>query len=102
MIDSRYGAIAEEQLEKYKKKLHSTIHWLLIYAERKDDALITPYFLKVQKTFMALNETLNYPEQVLEIVNIVEMAKQEYFSGKYKHETFRGYILDAHALIDKI
>ena len=101
MVKCKYGEITEEQLSSYKAKLHSSVHWLLIYAEKNDNDIILPYFTRVQETFLSLNEVLMYPESILEIINKLEIAKLEYMKKEYNHRLYRSCILDVHDLIDK-
>lgn len=101
MIKHKYGDYLDEQFVDYKKRLHSLIHWLLIYAEENDSCL-NNYFEMVQYKLNGLNELLNYPTQIVEIMNLVESAKIEYSKPKYNHKLYRKTILDIHDLIDKL
>lgn len=97
----KYGEYTREQFHGYKKRMHSLIHWLLIYAEEKESNL-NNYFNKVQYKLNGLNELINYPVQLVEIMNLVESAKIEYNKINYDHSVYRKIILDIHELIDKI
>lgn len=97
----KYGEYTREQFHDYKKRMHSLIHWLLIYAEENESNL-NNYFNKVQYKLNGLNELINYPVQLVEIMNLVESAKIEYNKINYDHSVYRKIILDIHELIDKI
>lgn len=97
----KYGEYKNEQFHEYKKRIHNLIHWLLIYAEEKNPNL-NNYFEKVQYKLNGLNELINYPSQLVEIMSLVESARIEYNKIDYKHSIYRKIILDIHELIDKI
>lgn len=97
----KYGHYPSEQFEEYKKKIHSWVHWLLIYAENQDPNL-NAYFDKVQYKLDGLNELISHPTQLVEIMNLIESAKIEYNKKDYSHKTYRKIILDIHELIDNI
>lgn len=97
----KYGEYPDSQFESYKKRLHSKIHWLLIYAE-EDNSHLNDYFEKLQNILDGLNELLNYPTQLIEIMNLIESAKIEFNKENYSHKVYRKIILDVHDLIDKL
>lgn len=97
----KYGNYSEEQFKNYKNKLHSVIHWLLIYADEKNP-ILDEYFVKVQYRFEGLNELLNYPTQLVEITNLIESAKMEYKKQNFNHKLYKKSIFDIHDLIDKL
>ena len=97
----KYGDYPAEQIHDYKKRIHSLVHWLLIYQEENSEVL-SNYFTIVQYKLNGFNELMQYPTQMIEIMNLVESAKLEYEKGLCNHDIFRRYILDIHALIDKL
>lgn len=101
MIKHKYGCYHDEQFLGYKKRLHNLIHWLLIYAE-EDNTILNDYFEKVQYKLQGLNELLDYPTLIIEIMNLVESAKLEFNKPNYSHKVYRKTILDIHELIDKL
>ena len=100
-MEYKYGIYPNEQFDDYKKRIHSWVHWLLIYAERQDPNLNT-YFENLQYKFDGLNELINYPTQLMEVMNLIESAKIEYNKENYSHKKYRKIILDIHELIDNI
>lgn len=100
-MDYKYGVYPSTQFSEYKKRLHNLVHWLLIYAE-EDDPNLNNYFAKVQYKLDGLNELINYPSQLVEIMNLIESAKIEYNKENYNHAIYRKTILDVHELIDRI
>lgn len=97
----KYGTFEDNQFDGYKKRLHSWVHWFLVYADNNDPAL-NDYFTKVQYKLNGLNELLNYPTQLVEIINLIESARIEYNKENFNHKLFRKTFLDIHELIDKI
>ena len=97
----KYGTYPDEQFNGYKKRLHSLVHWLLIYAE-ENNSILNSYFEKVQYKLDGLNELINYPTQLVEIMNLIESAKIEFNKESYNFEIYRKTILDIHDLIDKL
>lgn len=97
----KYGTYPSEQFNNYKKRLHSLIHWLLIYAE-ENKPILNEYFSKVQFKLDGLNELINHPVQMVEIMNLVESAQIEFNKDNYNHDLYRKTILDIHDLIDRL
>lgn len=97
----KYGNYSKEQIHDYKKKLHSLVHWLLIYKEQDND-ILKGYFDIVQKKLDGFNELMNHPPQIVEVMNLIESARLESESDNYSHKTYRSFILDAHDLIDEL
>lgn len=100
-METKYGTIPDSQFESYRKRIHSLIHWLLVYADRQDPTL-PDYFSTVQFKLLGLNSLLNYPIQIVEMMNLLESAKIEYSKPDYDHRLYRRTILDLHDLVDRI
>lgn len=97
----KYGDFPESQIHSYKHRLHSLVHWLLIYKEDGNEALDN-YFQIVQCKLNGFNELLEYPPQMLEIMNLIESARLEAKKEDFNHKVYRSLILDAHSLIDEL
>lgn len=100
-MEYKYGHYPSEQFNKYKKRLHSLVHWLLIYAEEKNP-ILDNYFTKVQCKLDGLNELIEHPSQMVEIMNLIESARIVYNSPTYDYEIYRKIILEIHDLIDML
>lgn len=102
MVKNKYGEYTTIQFSEYKKRIHNLIHWLLIY-EEEQNPILDSYFIKVQYKLAGLNSLLNFPSQLVEIMDLVESAQIEYKNKEcHNHKTYRKMILDIHELIDKI
>lgn len=99
--------ISAEQLEEYKVQLHKKLFWLIIY---KDKATcknypavdINKYFLGLIKEISGFNKIMNYPVELLEIMNLLQAAYDECLSENFNYSIYRKLVFDAQALIDKI
>lgn len=101
MADTRFGQLTPEQYAGYLKRLHSQIHWLLLYAEKNSPDL-EGYFDKVQMHIAGLNSLMNYPSSIVDLCVLVECARTEYDSPNYDFKRFRKIVLDAHEVIDRM
>ena len=91
-----------DQTKQYIKKLHSLVHWLLVYKDT-DEATLGSYFSVVQYKIAGLNSLLLNPPELVELMGLIESARLEYLKqDECDSKLFRRTVLDAHALIDKI
>lgn len=110
MIKHKYGEFTEEQLNAYKKKLHKKMFWLLLYKDPKtkdsypemDGKNFKKYFEFLMKEIAGLNELLNSPSEIIEILSLLMAAWLEVLKEEFDYQSYRKLILDAHHLIDKI
>lgn len=97
----KYGEYPNYQIHDYKNKIHSLIHWLLIYKE-ENEKILDNYFETVQYKLNGFNELMLFPTPMIEIMSLVESARIEFNKENCNHEYYRKIILDIHSLIDKI
>lgn len=90
------------QINEYKKRLHSKIHWLLIYKETEDCDCFDEYFDNLMNYIVALNKVFNQNPMVIELLVILQMAYDESKKDNFNFKTYRKYILDSHNIVDKI
>ena len=99
----KYGVYPSNQFQSFKKRLHSWVHWFLIYVEQNEPhENVNKYFTKIQYEINGLNELLNHPAQVVEIMTLLESAKIEYNKPDFDYRVYRKIIFDVHELIDRI
>lgn len=102
-MKSRYGEFTDKQFKSYKEKLHSMIHWLLIYKEENKTDVLNGYFDTVQRKLQGLNTLLDNPVEMVELSVTIECARNEFNKGNdCDHAVYRKLILNAHSLIDQI
>ena len=101
-MNGLYGDFSEAQLNEFKKKLHSKIHWLLIYKEADDCQYFEEYFETLMKYIGSLNVVFGYNSMIIELLTTLQMAYDESKRQDFNFKTYRKYVLDAHNIVDKI
>ena len=101
MMDGLYGKITKEQLNDFKNRLHSKIHWLLIYKESDEfDVNYDAYYTELMNYIGKAGEVLRQDAIVLEILTELSMAYGETVKDEFNHKRYRHYVLEAHNLVD--
>lgn len=98
----KYGTFSNEQLKQFKKKLHSKVHWLLIYKENDKCNFYDKYFTSVMKYFNSLNTVLGDNANILDILVVLQMAYEEVQKEDFDFGAFKKYIFEAHNIIDRL
>lgn len=101
-MHGKYGEFSITQIEEYKKKLHSKIHWLLIYKESGDDESINTYFENLMRYVSSLNIVFDDNPLIIELLTNLQMAFDENTKSNCNFKIYRKYILDSHNIIDKL
>ena len=101
MMKHLYGHFTEEQIKNEKRKLHSAIHWLLIYKEQ-EYLQLDAYFKSLLYKISGLNSLLGNQEILVDILSLLQAAKDENLKTDCDNKIYRKLILDTHDLIDKI
>lgn len=90
------------QIDDLKKKLHSKIHWLLIYKEADDCQFFKEYFDNLIKYIYALNSIFNKNATIIELLTTLQIAYDETLREDFTFKNYRKYVLDAHNIVDKL
>lgn len=103
----RYGYFDKDQLENFKVKLHSEIHWLLLYKDPKtsleyEHVNYKKFFDGLMRRINGLSALLFYPPEFVGILSNLEAAYLETTKEEFDFQNYRKLVLDAHALLDKI
>lgn len=102
-MDGLYGKITLEQLDDFKKKLHSKIHWLLIYKESDEFTVnYDAYYTELMRYINRAGEVLRQDAITLEILTTLSMAYEETTRDEFDHGRYRRYVLEAHNLVDRL
>lgn len=102
-MDGLYGKITEQQLSEFKKRLHSKIHWLLVYKEEDSfDVDYDTYFTELMEYIGQAGEVLRQDSITLEILTTLRMAYEETVKDTFSHYKYRHYVLEAHNLVDRL
>ena len=102
-MKSAYGDFTKEQIMEYKKSLHASVHWLLIYKEENYEFL-DKYFESLMVRVGAFNKILAHGQEVLKLLVALQSARDEAAKSEdaFVFKTYRKLILDAHTVIDEI
>ena len=102
-MDGLYGKITQEQLDDFKKKLHSKVHWLLIYKESDEfNVNYDAYYTELMRYIGKAGEVLRQDSIALEILSELSMAYDETTKDNFDYKKYRRYVLEAHNLVDKL
>ena len=100
-MKTMYGDIPSKQISNYKKILHNKIHWLLIYKER-DYAELDKYFYYLLKKISSLNKIFNYQPEIIDLLCILQTARDLSINSDFDFKEYRKLIFDAHSAVDRI
>lgn len=100
-MNTRYGNLPEAEFTLYKKRMHSLIHWLLVYADEGNPCL-EGYFQKVQVKLVGFSSLLNQPPLMMDLMVLVESARILQESPDFDRRLYKKMILDAHEVIERI
>lgn len=98
----KYGEFTDNQFMDYGKRLHSMIHWLLVYSDNNEHERLDSYFEKVQYKLDGLNSVLNNPPEMVDLVTLIEAARVIHSVKEFNKAQYRKMILDAHEVVDRM
>ena len=101
-MQSKYCNFTTEQFDEFKKRLHSKIHWLLVYKEADDCDFFFTYFDGVMKYIGGLNELLEHNALIIDLLTTLQVALNESKQKDCNFKLFRKNILEAHNIIDRL
>lgn len=99
-MNYRYGNFTKDQIAETKQKMRKQIFFLLLIvdpvnAEEYDNVDVNEAIENVLDEFGGLNDLLNYPQELVEIMSLINSAKIEYNCRNFKWSKYRKLILDA-------
>lgn len=102
-----YGEFSEQQIIKTKKKLRSSIYFLLLCVDPNTSNDYSN--IDVNKAFDCLlykldgfNTLLFFPQEIVEVMCLLKAAQNLYNSQHFQYEVYRKLVLDAGAEVLKI
>lgn len=101
-MKSKYCDFKPEQFKDFIKRLHSKVHWLLIYKESDDCDYFFDYFNSVMEFVGGLNELLENNSLVIDLLITLQVALNESKKEDCNFKLFRKNIFEAHSIIDKL
>ena len=102
-----YGSLTQEQFQKYKDKLHSKIFWLILYKDPETNGQFEyvdydKYFISLMDEINGLNDILMQPPEIVELMSVLQAAYNQTKEQEFVYSKYRKYVLDAHAILDKM
>lgn len=106
-MEFRYGNFTQDQIAETKEKMRKQIFFLLLIAdpvnaEEYDNVDVNEAIENILVEFGGLNDLLNYPQELVDVMSLVNAAKIEYNSRNYNWRKYRKLILDAGNKVLKI
>lgn len=102
-----YGDFTENQIKGTKEKMRKQIFFLLLIVDPKTspdykNVDIQDAFQNVLITFGGLNDLLNYPQEFVDVMSLLNAAFLEYKKDIFNWNMYRKLILDAGNAVLKI
>ena len=105
-MNYKYGVYPSEQIKDLKQTMRKRIFFLLLCADKSveeyENVDIPSAINNLLVEFDGLNELLNYPEELVEVMSMLTAARKEYISESYNYSEYRRLILGAGAKVLKI
>lgn len=105
-MEYKYGDFSQSQIAETKEKMRSQIFFLLLIVDEKTrdnyDVDVNKVFENVLSTFGGLNDLLNYPQEFVSVMSLLDAAYLEYNSDNFRWTKYRKMILDAGNLVLQI
>ena len=107
MVKHKYGSFKSEQIKETKDTMRKQIFFLLLLADpstksQYPDVNINLAFDNLMFKISGFNSLLSYPSEVVEIMSILEEARQELDKSEFNFEKYRKLVLDAGAKVSSI
>ena len=106
-MNTIYGSFSPEQIAAFKKSLRSSIFFVLLCvdpstASEHKEIDVNQLFDNLLRKLNSYNELLMNQEEVVEIMTLLQSAKNEYNSDLFDFSICRKLILDAGSEVLKI
>lgn len=103
----KYGELKAEQISETKETIRKQIFFLLLLADpstkgQYPDVDIKRAFDNLMYKIDGFNSLLLYPSEIVEILSILEEAREELDVSDFNFEKYRKLVLDAGAKVSKI
>lgn len=111
MIKHKYGEFADRQISETKAFIRKRIFFLLLVAEDLENQIKFPgvnleeAHTGVMWRISGLNDLLGQPQEIVNVLSLLEEAKNEIkgeFDSEFNFPKYRKLILDAGAEVSKI
>lgn len=106
-MEYKYGDFTSEQITATKEKMRKQIFFLLLVVDPKTSheyayVDVDAAFENILTTFGGLNDLLNYPQELVEVMTLLNAAYLEYKASDFEWERYRKLILNAGCTVLKI
>ena len=104
-----YGEFTNKQIKEAVRAIHSDIHRLLLYKDKKIEEIIfeseeeyMAYFKNLLFRFAGMNELFGEPPQLVAFMSTLQAAYDEILSENFRYSVFRRAILDCHGYLESM
>ena len=104
-----YGEFTNKQIKEAVRAMHSDIHRLLLYKDKKIEEIIfepeeeyMAYFKNLLFRFAGMNELFGEPPQLVAFMSTLQAAYDEISSENFRYSVFRRAILDCHGYLESM
>lgn len=104
-----YGEFTDKQIREAVRAMHSDIHRLLLYKDKKIEEIIfeseeeyMAYFKNLLFRFAGMNELFGEPPQLVAFMSTLQAAYDEILSENFRYSVFRRAILDCHGYLESM
>lgn len=106
-MQHKYGEFTDKQMALTKKEIQKQIFFLLLCADPKtkkqyDYVNLNKAFEGLLYKLGGLNSVLNEPQELVDIISLLEEAKIKYNEPQFDFKVYRRLVLNAGSLADKI
>ena len=107
MVKHKYGTFKTKQIRDMKETIRKQIFFLLLLADpatkgQYPDVDIKRAFDNLMFKINGFNSLLSYPSEIVEILSVLESAREELDKPELDFETYRKLVLDVGATVQKI
>ena len=106
MMKYIYGEFTDNQIKEAVRAMHSDIHKLLLYKDKKIEEIIfvseeeyMAYFKNLLFRFAGMNELFGEPPQLVAFMSTLQAAYDEVSADHFRYTVFRRAILDCHGYL---
>ena len=108
-MEYAYGEFTNKQIKEAVRAMHSDIHRLLLYKDKKIEEIIfeseeeyMAYFKNLLFRFAGMNELFGEPPQLVAFMSTLQAAYDEILSENFRYSVFRRAILDCHGYLESM
>ena len=103
MMEYIYGEFTDRRIKEAVRAMHSDIHRLLLYKDKKIEEIIfeseeeyMAYIKNLLFRFAGMNELFGEPPQLVAFMSTLQAAYDEILSENFRYSVFRRANLDCH------